>query len=295
MLWLAVGYNKGLEGKLYAYLAREDEKIKQSPSIDIYCLSDSNTVILEDDNNHYFTYDELWERMKTVASNLVTKDGDIIPVRIYADENAPLQSFVNVLNICKKAGVQECIISRLKPVNLDTSKITRKEQMGYIPKDTSFKLKVSELLSLNPYLKKSIGEKGGLTGWLILLFGLGIIVIAGMYLIRMQKLKMLSNGIISNEVLKEYRNLNIFPLTSFIVLLIGFIGILISFYGLFDTHGAYDGICIFKFIGIDNMLFIVYKMLVIIVESIFVASVGIIAYSYFISRLNFLVNKKESD
>ncbi|MBI5779938.1 MAG: biopolymer transporter ExbD [Planctomycetes bacterium] len=111
---------KSLEGKLYSYLPRDKGMANTSVTDPILeevriKLAYSDTADLltkikvgdKDFGSGKDAWDALYKHMQGMASSLVTPSGDVIPVKIDSDEKIPVQSVVNALNICKKAGVQK--------------------------------------------------------------------------------------------------------------------------------------------------------------------------------------------
>ncbi|MEW6026624.1 MAG: biopolymer transporter ExbD [Planctomycetota bacterium] len=112
---------KSLEGKLYSYLPKEkgnvkptEEEIPPPPPIDevriklAYAESSPLMARVKVGEINFNDWGALERHLKDLASDLVTPDGlNVIPVKIDADGNVPAQAVVNVLDICKKAGVQK--------------------------------------------------------------------------------------------------------------------------------------------------------------------------------------------
>ena len=293
MFWLPfcreIGNLKLLEGKLYSYLPREDERVGDSAIINVYYLPDINRVFLEYKNRYLF-YDELYEEVKKDAHSFVMPNGDIIAVRVCADESVPLQSVVGVLNICKKAGVQKTEIGMIRSLNFDASKIAEKNMVSpYSPvKPSDYKkfLESRNLLRPNPYLKKALAEKGGLAAWLFALCGLAMIMLGVVFFLRINKLQLSDGESPFSSVKEAYHRLNILPIIIFIVTLAGFITVLLCFYNfLYPKYGAYE--------SLEEVIANTYKMLIIIVEAIFTTTIGILIYSYLVNKLNVLISDNE--
>ena len=107
---------KSLEGKLYSYLPRDkgmSSTTVTDPILDevriklAYSESAPLLTRMKVGEREFKDWESLFEHMKSLAPTLATSSGDVIPVKIDADENIPTQSVVNALNICKKAGVQK--------------------------------------------------------------------------------------------------------------------------------------------------------------------------------------------
>lgn len=107
---------KSLEGKLFSYLPRD--KGMSSTSVTDPILEEVRIKLAYSESAPLLTkikvgeavipdWDALLKKMESLAPTLVTSSGDIIPVKIDADEMIPTQSVVSALNICKKAGVQK--------------------------------------------------------------------------------------------------------------------------------------------------------------------------------------------
>lgn len=107
---------KSLEGKLYSYLPRDkgmastevtDPILEEVRIKLVYSASAEMLTKILVGNTEYKNWDALFEHMQRIAPTLSTPSGDIIPVKIDADDKIPTQSVVNALNICKKAGIQK--------------------------------------------------------------------------------------------------------------------------------------------------------------------------------------------
>jgi len=106
---------KSLEGKLYSYLPRDKGMSNTSvtdPILDEVriklAFSESAPLLTRIKvGDKEYDWDSLYKHMQGLSASLVTPSGDIIPVKIDSDEKIPVQSVVNALNICKKAGVQK--------------------------------------------------------------------------------------------------------------------------------------------------------------------------------------------
>lgn len=107
---------KSLEGKLFSYLPKDKgmssttvtDPILEEVRIKLaYSESAPLLTRMKVGEREFSDWDSLFKHMQSMSSSLVTPSGDIIPVKIDADEKIPVQSVVNALNICKKAGVQK--------------------------------------------------------------------------------------------------------------------------------------------------------------------------------------------
>ncbi|MEK7310219.1 MAG: biopolymer transporter ExbD [Planctomycetota bacterium] len=107
---------KSLEGKLYSYLPRDKGMLSTTVTDPILeevriklAYSESAPLLtrIKVGEREFPDWDTLFNHMRGLKDSLVTSSGDVIPVKIDADEKIPVQSVVNALNICKKAGVQK--------------------------------------------------------------------------------------------------------------------------------------------------------------------------------------------
>ena len=108
---------KSLEGKLISNLPKYAGEISSSvfiPPIEevrirlAYSESSPLMARVKLGEIDFKDWNSLERHLKDLAPRLVMPDGlDVIPVKIDADGNVPAQAVVNVLNICKKAGVQK--------------------------------------------------------------------------------------------------------------------------------------------------------------------------------------------
>ncbi|MEK7309834.1 MAG: biopolymer transporter ExbD [Planctomycetota bacterium] len=106
---------KSLEGKLYAYMPMDKGPSGGNPppieEVRIrLAYSESSPLMarVKLGDIDFKDWNSLERHLKDLAPGLVMPDGlDIIPVKIDADSDVPAQAVVNVLNICKKAGVQK--------------------------------------------------------------------------------------------------------------------------------------------------------------------------------------------
>jgi biopolymer transport protein ExbD len=105
---------KSLEGKLYSYLPKDKGSIV-TPVTDVF-LQEVRIKLIYSENEPLLTrmtiggqefkdFDSAYQHLRSLAPNLITPKGDIIPVKIDADGKVPAQNVVSALDICKKAGV----------------------------------------------------------------------------------------------------------------------------------------------------------------------------------------------
>lgn len=107
---------KSLEGKLYSHLPK-DKGMKETrvepdlvlPEVRIRLVySEGSQPLLAaiKVGKQSFTWDSLHSYIENLVPMLAMPNGiDTIPVKIDADNRVTAQAVVNVLNICKKAGV----------------------------------------------------------------------------------------------------------------------------------------------------------------------------------------------
>ena len=109
---------KSLEGKLYSYLPKDKgmsattvtDPILQEVRIRLIYSENAGPLLarVKVGDQEFATWDSLEKYIEKIAPTLILPNGvDIIPVKIDADDKVTMQSVVNALNICKKAGVRK--------------------------------------------------------------------------------------------------------------------------------------------------------------------------------------------
>jgi biopolymer transport protein ExbD len=107
---------KSLEGKLYSYLPR-DKGMASTQVVDpildevrIKLIYSENAPLLtrmKIGDQEFPDWGTLYSYIRNIAPKLRTMSGDVIPVKIDADDKVITQAVVHALNICKKAGVEK--------------------------------------------------------------------------------------------------------------------------------------------------------------------------------------------